>query len=276
LPIDPDFKKKRKKVGKEKGIAIWGPVDPPEKLGIHGTYVAIDWDICTGCGVCFKVCPPQLYEWVETSGHPTSEKKAFPARELDCVICYKCETKCPEQAIRIVYPPLSAWLNFLGYLTFLLMPAQVIGGSIYGALFGPYLDLEILFYVGWMVLVVGLLLLFSSLLYFRKRGEPARGRGLMCTTVVVDSGTYAIVRHPQFLGFVLLTCASILISQHWLTAIIGVPLIVLMFMWVYMAEKELISKFGDDYKRYMQRVPRLNLLLGIIRLLRRKWEKVNH
>jgi protein-S-isoprenylcysteine O-methyltransferase Ste14 len=156
------------------------------------------------------------------------------------------------------------------------MPVQVIGGPIYGALFGPYLDLKIPFYCGWMVLVVGLLLLFPSFRYFKKRGEPARGRGLMCTTVLVDSGTYAIVRHPQFLGIALLMCASILISQHWLTAIIGVPLIVLIFMWVQMAEKEVILKFGDDYKRYMQKVPKMNLLLGIIRLLRRKWEKVNH
>ena len=75
LPIDAYFQKNRKKVGKEKGIAIWGPVDPPEKLGIHGTHVAIDWDICTGCGVCLEVCPQQLYEWAETSGHPTSGKK---------------------------------------------------------------------------------------------------------------------------------------------------------------------------------------------------------
>jgi len=117
---------------------------------------------------------------------------------------------------------------------------------------------------------------WSSLLYFRKRGEPAEGRSLMSTTVLVDSGTYAIVRHPQFLGIVLLMCASILISQHWLTAIVGVPLIVQMSMWVQEAEEHLVLKFGDDYKRYMQRVPRMNLLLGIIRLLRRKWEKVNH
>jgi protein-S-isoprenylcysteine O-methyltransferase Ste14 len=273
LPIDPKFQKKRKKVGKEKGIAIWGPVDPPEKLGIHGTYVAIDWDICTGCGVCLKVCPQQLFEWEETFSHPTSEKKVFPARELDCGQCYKCEIKCPVQAIRIVYPPLSAWLNLLGILSFLLMPAQVIGGCIYGALFGPYLGLEILFYVGGIVLVVGLLFLFLSFLYFKKRGEPVKERNLMCTTVLVDSGTYAIVRHPQFLGVGLLICASILISQHWLTAIIGVPLIALMFMFLQMAEKELIRKFGDEYKRYMQKVPKINLLLGIIRLLKRKWEK---
>jgi len=273
LPIDPDFQKNRKKVGKEKGIAIWGPVDPPEKLGIHGTHVAIDWDICTGCGVCLEVCPQQLYEWVETYGHPTSEKKAFPAREPDCGLCYKCETKCPVRAIRIVYPPEpTTWLTYLAYLFFLLGPTQFIGGPIYGALFGPYLGLIVPFYLGWMVLVVGLLLVLPSFVYFRKRGEPAEGRNLMYTTVVVDSGTYSIVRHPQFLGVMLLLCASILISQHWLTAIMGVPCIVQMPIWMREAEEHLIRKFGDDYKRYMEKVPKMNLLLGLVRLLRRKRE----
>lgn len=34
-------------------------------------------------------------------------------------------------------------------------------------------------------------------------------------------------------------------------------------------EKGLILKFGDGYKRYTERVPRLNLLLGVIRWLGR-------
>jgi len=270
LPIDPEFQKRRKKVGKEKGIAIWGPVDPPEKLGICGTYVAVDWDLCTGCGVCLKVCPQKLFEWVVTSGHPTSEKKAFPAREIDCGQCYKCETQCPVQAIRIFYPELTVWQNILAYLFILLGIPQIIGGPIYGAIFGPYLGLEIPFYVGWIILVAGLLLVFPSLQYFRKSGKPAKGRGLMSTTGLVDSGTYAVVRHPQFLGVILLLCASILISQHWLAAIIGVPCILQMHMWVQESEKHLILKFGDDYRRYIRKVPRMNLLLGIIRLLRRR------
>ena len=62
MPIDPDFMKKRQKVGNEKGIAIWDPVKPPNKLGVRGTSVAVDWDICTGCGACLEVCPVELYE----------------------------------------------------------------------------------------------------------------------------------------------------------------------------------------------------------------------
>ena len=94
----------------------------------------------------------------------------------------------------------------------------------------------------------------------------------MFTTVVVESGTYGIVRHPQFLGVVLMACASILVSQYWLFVLIGVPLIVSMFKWVQLAEENLIAKFGDDYRRYMRKVPRINLFLGILRLVKRRRE----
>ena len=36
------------------------------------------------------------------------------------------------------------------------------------------------------------------------------------------------------------------------------------------ADQELIEKFDDDYKRYMQKVPRINFLVGLIRLVGRR------
>ncbi len=57
MPIDPNFQKNRKKVGKDEGITIWGPVNPPRKLGVRGSNVAVDWDVCTGCTICAKECP---------------------------------------------------------------------------------------------------------------------------------------------------------------------------------------------------------------------------
>jgi len=266
LPIDPDFQKRRKKFGKEEGIVVWGPVDPPEKLGVRGTYVAVDWDLCEGCGICLEICPVHLYEWMETSGHPTSEKKAFPARESECVQCYTCETQCPAQAIRVTFGGPPGWQGAV----VLLMLSQIIVGVIYGTLFGPYLGLEILRYVGWIVLVVGLPFFFSPAIYFPKKGRPQEGKNLMDTTIIVDSGTYGIVRHPQILGCILLMSASILISQHWLSAIIGIPIIVWSYIEAPKEEKGLILKFGDAYKHYTQKVPRMNIIVGIIRLLRRR------
>ena len=104
MPIDPDFMKKREKVGKEEGIDIWGPVNSPGKLGIRGTNVAIDWDVCEAHGVCLAVCPVQLFEWRDTPGHSASARKAFPERESDCIQCLACEAQCPVQAIKITPP----------------------------------------------------------------------------------------------------------------------------------------------------------------------------
>jgi protein-S-isoprenylcysteine O-methyltransferase Ste14 len=217
-----------------------------------------------------------VFEGVKTAGHPTSEK-AFPARELECVQCYMCEAKCPVQAIRTIYPGLTGWQNVLAWLFFPLLVLQLIGGNLYGIWFGPLLGLQALFLVGWGVLVFGVLFLLSSLMAFRKQGEPIEGRGIMATTVLVESGTDRLVHHPQSHGMILMVCAPMFVSHHWLFALIGVPLIVPMFTtWIPDSEKHLIAKFGEDYKRYMEKVPRVNLILGIIRLLRRKWEKVNH
>ena len=64
--------------------------------------------------------------------------------------------------------------------------------------------------------------------------------------------------------------ASILISQHWLSAIIGVSIAAWWYKEAPKEEKGLMLKFGNYYKHYMQRVPRLNPLVGIFRLLRRR------
>jgi protein-S-isoprenylcysteine O-methyltransferase Ste14/NAD-dependent dihydropyrimidine dehydrogenase PreA subunit len=270
VPIDPAFQKKREKVGKEDGIAIWGPIDPPEKLGIRGTYVAVDWDTCTGCGTCIEVCPMQLYDWKETPGHPTSERKPFPIRELDCVQCYTCETECPVQAIRVIFGGAPGWQKAVLSIMF----AQIFVGIVYGTLFGPSLGLRIPLYVGWFVSVIGLPFFLATAIYFPKKGEPQEGKSSMDVTVVVDTGLYGIVRHPQYLGCISMMLASVLVSQHWLSAIIGVPIAVWIYTEIPKEERGLIIKFGDDYKRYMQRVPRMNFVVGVIRLLWRKKREI--
>ena len=63
VPMDPDFSEKRVIVDQIEGIDVWGPVDPPESLGIAGTDVGVDWDVCEGNGICLDVCPVTLYEW---------------------------------------------------------------------------------------------------------------------------------------------------------------------------------------------------------------------
>ena len=101
MPIDRDFKSKRKKTGTHSGHDVWGPVDPPTVLGIHGTDVSVDWDVCNGDAICSEVCPVNVYDMVDVKGHPTSSRKSDPVREPDCIKCLACEMNCPTKAIRI-------------------------------------------------------------------------------------------------------------------------------------------------------------------------------
>ena len=100
-PIDPKFKEKRQVVGTYQGIKVWGPIDPPGQLGIWGQEVCVDFDICIADGACIEACPVNVYEWLETPGHPASDKKPFMIREKDCIFCMACENVCPPQAVKI-------------------------------------------------------------------------------------------------------------------------------------------------------------------------------
>ena len=99
--IDPDFAKNRPKAGDHAGHAVFGPVEGVAKLGIHGTWVGVDFDLCVADGACLDACPENVFEWLPTPGHPASDKKADPAKEDSCIFCMACESVCPPLAIKI-------------------------------------------------------------------------------------------------------------------------------------------------------------------------------
>jgi protein-S-isoprenylcysteine O-methyltransferase Ste14 len=105
---------------------------------------------------------------------------------------------------------------------------------------------------------------------FPRRGGVPKGKSFVHTNRLVDTGIYAIVRHPQYLGGILsIFVATPLLYPHWLFAILGIPGAVILYWSTREEEKRLMERFGSDYQAYMQKVPRMNLLFGIFRLWRR-------
>lgn len=103
----------------------------------------------------------------------------------------------------------------------------------------------------------------------RSRGGVARGESYVRTTTLVESGIYAVVRHPQMGTAWLLMCGSlVLIAQHWSSLALALPAMVLVYLDLLKADDRLIEKFGDAYRRYMARVPRANVGAGVYRLIR--------
>ena len=123
-------------------------------------------------------------------------------------------------------------------------------------------DLAELLYAGWIIMAFGIIFLLCSS-KSRKKGH-ADGIGL------VESGMYAFVRHPEFLGHILIIFALIIISQHWISLIIGAILIVLLCLAMIDEEKKNMEKFGNAYMDYMKRVPKINLIAGIIKQISRR------
>ena len=115
-------------------------------------------------------------------------------------------------------------------------------------------------------LIFGMLPVFE----FRRKGRVKKGKSYIHTTKLVESGIYSIVRHPQYITFMLWAISGMFLFQHWIVIILGFPIIPLTYIDLINADKDGIKKFGDDYKQYIKRVPRANFLLGIILFLRRK------
>jgi protein-S-isoprenylcysteine O-methyltransferase Ste14 len=148
-----------------------------------------------------------------------------------------------------------------------------MGQTVLCFLFYNRASLNVLLYLGWTILAVAMVLGWRARVAFEDEGRAQEGESWLATAVVVDSGVYAVVRHPMYLSFMLLIPALMLISQHWLSIIFGLPIVVFLYLAMRVEEQSNINRFGDDYIRYMQRVPRINLVAGIIQMLVRRRNK---
>jgi NAD-dependent dihydropyrimidine dehydrogenase PreA subunit len=132
MPIDENFPKNHIVSGKFKDPLsdnhhlVWGPGRLAEAasnekvradyvakgeeikpLGIHGTYVAVDWDSCIADGACLMSCPVKVFEWYKNPGKILRRDKldytdkANPVKEADCIWCMACVEVCPTKAIKV-------------------------------------------------------------------------------------------------------------------------------------------------------------------------------
>jgi protein-S-isoprenylcysteine O-methyltransferase Ste14 len=123
-------------------------------------------------------------------------------------------------------------------------------------------------WAGQVIWVIAAIFGWLPIFTLRKKGGVATGSSYVKTTKLVDSGIYAIVRHPQMGTAWFLMCISLmLIAQHWSSVALGVPAMVLVHLDLLKADRRCIEKFGHAYSRYMERVPRVNFVSGIIRLI---------
>jgi Na+-translocating ferredoxin:NAD+ oxidoreductase subunit B len=79
------------------------------KMGEHGLPI-VDYDQCTGCGLCATACPRDIIQMLPKSkeGHLVlcnsheRGKAVSAACEVGCIACKACVKACPQEAIEMV------------------------------------------------------------------------------------------------------------------------------------------------------------------------------
>ena len=75
------------------------------------------------------------------------------------------------------------------------------------------------------------------------------------TQTLAITGPYAYVRHPQYVGFILIMLGFLF---QWPTFITLIMFPILVTMYVKLArreEREVLAEFGEKYRRYMNSTP---------------------
>jgi protein-S-isoprenylcysteine O-methyltransferase Ste14 len=162
-----------------------------------------------------------------------------------------------------------SWIDFIPVtVTSLLFITQIIVG-VY--LLSDVNQIELFAYAGVVLYVIaGIVFGLLPVIEFQRKGKVREGKSYIHTTQLVDTGIYSIVRHPQYVTFILWSIAGILLFQHWIIIVLGIPIMPLTHVDLIRADKDALEKFGSAYKAYMKKVPRANFLLGILRRLLRK------
>jgi len=104
----------------------------------------------------------------------------------------------------------------------------------------------------------------------RRHGAAPDGARFTETTAVAQHGLYAIVRHPQYLGFDLLAWGLATLALYWGTILPAIALTIGISMHTRAEEDRLLACFGDAYRAYMRTVPRFGVITGLVRYLRRR------
>lgn len=154
----------------------------------------------------------------------------------------------------------TIFVSILTILAIACFPANplVLSGAIDTPFYLPA------FIIGWVIWAGGMVLVMAPIIQFPHQGGVPKGKSFTETTKVVDTGIYAVVRHPQYVGgipSIFVTC--ILWYPHWLFAVLGVIGTTMIYLSIIEEDKKLVAKFGDEYAAYMKRVPGMNIFRGI-------------
>jgi protein-S-isoprenylcysteine O-methyltransferase Ste14 len=166
---------------------------------------------------------------------------------------------------RVTCLPSSIYLAFIvalfvemyGFPLTMYILTWLFGSTFPGCLWYPLAVLtgEELFtsvFLGFILPTSNIIILIGILLIVFGWRKIYRAKGKLVTT-----GIYGHVRHPQYLGFLLLTLGMNILWVTISTLLLWPILAILYYRLAKKEDKELEEKFGEEYRKYERTIPML-------------------
>ena len=121
------------------------------------------------------------------------------------------------------------------------------GGNLWAQLFGTNMAHIVAMVLGYAIVFAGATLVADG---WRRIHRARREETLM------TDGVYARVRHPQYTGLFLIVFGEGIVHWPTIVSVAAFPIIVLAYtLLARKEERQMLQKFGDEYREYQRRVP---------------------
>lgn len=104
--------------------------------------------------------------------------------------------------------------------------------------------------VSWLLLIAAIYPVTAGFILLKTEGKP--DNNFENTSALVKSGVYGYIRHPLYLSIFLLGTGIMLKDPDKYQLILGTVNLVAVIITALTEEKEMITRFGDEYRQYMK------------------------
>ncbi|MCX6326902.1 MAG: isoprenylcysteine carboxylmethyltransferase family protein [Bacteroidia bacterium] len=104
--------------------------------------------------------------------------------------------------------------------------------------------------ISWILLILSAYTGIKGYLLLKRKGKP--DSNFENTSVLVKSDIYGYIRHPLYLSVFLLGTGVMFKDPRPVQLILGAINLIAIYFTASIEEKEMIAKFGDEYRVYMK------------------------
>jgi len=132
--------------------------------------------------------------------------------------------------------------------------AAFVVGLVLDSLFPfPLLPLDLQIVIGSTVIIIGMLLIRSSMTEIKK--AKTTYNPYAASTNLTTSGIYRFSRNPGYLGLAMVLLGlAFLIDGIWIAATLVIAVLVIHRFVIKLEENKLVNAFGEEYEQYLSRV----------------------